>query len=587
MSKPQRKLATILATDCVNYSGMMEGNEEETLVDIKACRKIIEDTIKEYGGRVFNTAGDSVIAEFSSPVDCVNAGIEFQKLISDRNNNIADNRQMEFRVGIHLDDIIIEGDDIFGGGVNIAARLEGLCEPNCILISRTVHEHIVKKINTIIEHIGEKRLKNMDDSVSVYQISPTSDLEVKFSEENKLEASLNKKLRLFVLPFRNLNNNNENDDFIDGIVEDIITEFSLISSIEIISHAAAFSLKGKDINIAKLQEQFHADFILSGSIRSSGQRVRVSVELLDPEEESTLWSNRYDRVLEDIFEVQDEIVKNVMFSLTGEIEVKTLERTHRKPTSDLTSYENLLKGKRAHHKYIEESHVEAVDYFNRAIELDPNNGPAYAWKACAVGGGLQRGFFAESDEFNVDSVRQLIERAQEINQNDFECYRMLCRVYLNLYNDHDASIEYGKKAYQLNPNDPRILWGYGTVLALSGQGKEALEYLLKAHELSPHIGIEGGGDELISSVVLGYFSCGKYEECINWFKKLEEKDFRSFVLYASSLKNISKLDDRSAYIDDFRKKYKDYDFNQQVDLFRFKDFDISEQLKNLCNDLLH
>ena len=148
MSKPQRKLATILATDCVNYSGMMEGNEEETLVDIKACRKIIEDTIKEYGGRVFNTAGDSVIAEFSSPVDCVNAGIEFQKLISDRNNNISDNRQMEFRVGVHLDDIIIEGDDIFGGGVNIAARLEGLCEPNCILISRTVHEHIVKKINT-------------------------------------------------------------------------------------------------------------------------------------------------------------------------------------------------------------------------------------------------------------------------------------------------------------------------------------------------------------------------------------------------------------------------------------------------------
>ena len=161
MSKPKRKLATILATDCVNYSGMMENNEQETVIGIKACRNIIEDTIEEYGGRVFNTAGDSVIAEFNSPVDCVNAGIEFQKLISDRNNNIPVNRKMEFRVGVHLDDVVIEGDDIFGGGVNIAARLEGLCEPNCILISKTVHEHIAKKINTIIEHLGEKNLKNM------------------------------------------------------------------------------------------------------------------------------------------------------------------------------------------------------------------------------------------------------------------------------------------------------------------------------------------------------------------------------------------------------------------------------------------
>mgnify|MGYP006249263281 FL=1 len=181
MSKPQRKLATILATDCVNYSGMMEGDEQETLIGIKACRKIIEDTIIEYGGRVFNTAGDSVIAEFGSPVDCVNAGIEFQKLICDRNNIIVDNRRMEFRVGVHLDDIIVEGDDIFGVGVNIAARLEGLCEPNCILISKTVHQHIVKKINTIIENLGEKTLKNMDDNISVYQISPASDLEVELT----------------------------------------------------------------------------------------------------------------------------------------------------------------------------------------------------------------------------------------------------------------------------------------------------------------------------------------------------------------------------------------------------------------------
>ncbi len=315
--------------------------------------------------------------------------------------------------------------------------------------------------------------------------------------------------------------------------------------------------------------------------------MRVSVELLDPEGENTLWTNRYDRVLEDIFEVQDEIVKNVMFSLTGEIEVKTLERMHRRPTSNLTSYENLLKGKRAHHKYKEGSHIEAINYFNKAIEQDPNNGSAHAWKACTVGGGLQRGFFKESEEFNSDSVRQLIEKAQEINENDFECYRMLCRVYLNLYNDHDTSIEYGKKAYQLNPNDPRILWGYGTVLALSGQGKEALEYLLKAHQLSPHIGVEGSVDVLISSVVLGYFSCGDYDECIKWFKKLGQKDFRSYVLYAYSMKRNLMLEKDTKYVEEFRVKLENCDFNQEIDLLRFKDLEILEQFKNMSEELLY
>jgi len=587
MSKPQRKLATILATDCVNYSGMMENNEQETVIGIKACRNIIEDTIKEYGGRVFNTAGDSVIAEFGSPVDCVNAGIEFQKLISDRNKNIPNHRQMEFRVGVHLDDVVIEGDDIFGGGVNIAARLEGLCEPNCILISKTVHEHIAKKINIIIEHLGDKNLKNMADSFSVFQISPSSDIETISTDEYATDTSLNKKLRLCVLPFRNLNSNNENDDFIDGVVEDIITEFSLINSIEIISNAAAFSFKGKETNISEIQKQFNVNFILSGSIRSSGQKVRVSVELLDPEEGNTLWSNRYDRILDDIFEVQDEIVKNVMFSLTGEIEVKTLERMHRKPTDNLTSYENLLKGKRAHHKYKKESHTEAVNYFNKAIELDPDNGSAYAWKACTVGGGLQRGFFKNSSEFNIDNVQELIEKAREINQNDFECYRLLCRIYLGVYRDYEQSIEFGKKAYQLNPNDPRILFGYGEVLALSGRGGEALEYLLKAHELSPHIGIEGNVDVLISSVVLGYFSDGNYEECINWFKTLEKKDFRSFVLYISSLEKLSLLEDDSAQINVFKQKFGDLDYKHEIEMFGFKDTDTSDSFKNVCEGLLN
>jgi adenylate cyclase len=578
MSGVQRRLATILATDCVGYSALMVKNEMETLNSVQACRAIIETTIDEYGGRVFNTAGDSVIAEFNSPVDCVNAAIDFQSLLLDRHTNSDISLNMKFRVGIHLDDVIIEGEDIFGNGVNIAARLEGVCDPGEILISHNVHQYISQKINLISEHIGNKKLKNIDDDFSVYQINiedkKVNDMAL-LDLKNKPNA---KKIRLLVLPFRNANNSLDNADLVDGIVEDLITEFSLIKDMEVMSNATTTSIKDNKIDLKNLKEGYGADFFLTGSIRSSGNRVRVSVELLGADDGGVLWRERYDRELEDLFDVQDDIVKSVIFPLVGEIELTTLDRSERKPTENLSSYEYLLKGKVLHHKYKKETHPTALEYFDKAIELDPNNGAAYAWRACTVGGGLSRGFFDETEVLSKKSVLENINKALEINQNDFECYRMLCRVHLTVYGDHNKAINFGRKAVELNPNDPRILWAYGSALALSGFGEEALMYLTKSYNLSPNLGVEGSTDNIISAMIVGHYTAKDNESVIDWFNKLEIKDFRSYVLCISSMINTGK---KIGFIDQFRSEFVGVDYRKEIELFQFKDKVITKSLEEM------
>ncbi|MBO88110.1 MAG: adenylate/guanylate cyclase domain-containing protein [Rickettsiales bacterium] len=582
MPEIQRRLATILATDCVGYSALMVEDETATLDGVKACRTIIETTINEYGGRVFNTAGDSVIAEFNSPVDCVNAAIDFQNLLFDRNKTNKNIPTMQFRVGIHLDDVIIEDGDIFGNGVNIAARLEGVCDPGEILISENVHQYISKKINLISEHIGNKNLKNIDGEFPVFQINIQGD-NLKHSDYPNVIKANNSKIRLLVLPFRNSNNSQDNSDLVDGIVEDLITEFSLIKDIEVMSNATTTSIKDNAIDLSLLRENYGADFFLTGSIRSSGNRVRVSVELLSSDNADVLWKERYDREIEDLFDVQDDIVRSVMFPLVGEIEFSTLDRAERKPTQNLSSYEYLLKGKVLHHKYKKDTHPIALEYFNKSIELDPENGAAYAWKACTVGGGISRGFFEESEDISKNDVLECINKALEINQNDFECYRMLSRVHLTIYGDHKKAIEFGKKATDLNPNDPRILWAYGTALALSGLGRESLSMLIKSYNLSPNLGVEGSVDNIISSIIVGYYISEEYEKSIDWFEKLEIRDFRSYVLCIIAFVKTGK---DIYFLDDFLKDFGEVDYIREIELFKFKDHNITNYLKKTINQFL-
>ena len=585
-TKPTRKLATILAADCVDFSKLMDVNEELTLQNIKACRSLIDPIIKEHGGRIFHTAGDSVIAEFNSVVESVNAAIEFQKILSDRNDNLTEESQMIFRVGIHLDDVIIEGDNIYGSGVNVAARLEGLCKPGCILLSRTVHEKIVKRISIAIDNLGNAKLKNIEGDYEIYQISPILKDSTASGEQDphgvspadiRVEKSIKDgdiKPRLMLLPFRNLNKSEDNDFLVDGIVDDIITELSMINSIEIMSRNTTFDYKDNPIDVIEAAEKYKLDYVITGSIRSAGNRVRISAELGDPVSGDSIWSERYDRTMDDVFEIQDEIVSKMANTVLSEIEVTSLKRAERKPTNKMTSYEYLLQGKFHKRKLTKDDANIAVDMFTNAIESDPSNGRAYAERCCTWADGIGHSWFDESDDDLHKKIRTTLEDAYELTDHDWDCHRLLCNISLHLDLNYDKAEEHGKKAYELNPNNPTVLASYGKSLVQNGKCEKGVELLRKAQELDPL------SQQLIDDFIWGSYNLGDYDACIELSGKIRKIRPNTWLLKIASFGALNRQEERDQEISQFIEFHGKDELSVQLEKLNSNNQDIGEAARN-------
>ena len=573
MSQVKRKLATILATDCVSFSKHMEEQEEKTLDSLKACRDIIDPLIAKYSGRIFHTAGDSVIAEFDSPVGSANAAIEFQNAIKDRNKNEEVNPKLSWRVGIHLDDIIIEGDNIYGNGVNIAARLESQSPVGEILISDVVNQHINKKIDQKVHSLGKIELKNISSDFEVFSI--LGDGKNKISK--KTSPSVNKKPKFAILPFINTSKDEDSGFLVDGIVEDLITEFSMMREFEILSRQTSVNFKDENQDIKEFSKKFDLDFLVTGGIRASGKRVRINIELSDANDESIIWSNKYDRVLEDIFDLQDEIVRKISIALLGEIEISSLQRSKRKPTQNISSYEYLLRGKENHHKFTKEANQEALQNFDKAIEADAGNAQAYAWKVCTLGQAMFRGFSDRKMEEMFAEAKQNIDKALELNENDFECHRMLSAVYLSNH-DYLLAEDHGRKAFNMVPNDPRVLSGYGEVLVRVGKVDKGLELLNKAFELDPIPQGQSTSDNRIKDLILGYFLAEDYNKVVELSFDIRIMDTRSLSLILFSRSKLNQDIKASNEYKSLTSEFKDTDWEQTVDRFHIQDEQIQKDL---------
>ena len=587
MSKVKRKLTPILATDCVGFSKRMDENEELTLENLKACRSIIDPQIKEFGGRIFYTAGDSVIAEFESPVECVNAAIGFQKAINDRNNTLSEESQLDWRVGIHLDDVIIEGDNVYGNGVNIAARLETACSPGQILLSTAVQDQVNKRINFSIEDAGTKSLKNIDEAFQVYGISPSGEKISKtdaLKEKDAQEAVKSYKPKLAVLPFDNMNNDEDSGFLVDGIVEDLITEFSRIRELEIVSRQTCFDFRDSDEELDKFCENFAVDYVVTGNIRSSGKRVRISIELSDVKEGNTVWSNKYDKILEDIFEIQDEIVRKISFTLLGEIELSSLERAQRKPTDTLSSYELLLKGKALHHKVQKDALLNALTTFDDAIKADEKNGQAYAWKACALGQGLFRGYLEEDFNTVWKQAEDNLKKARELNENDFEVHRLMSEVSLAM-KDFRAAQRHSKICYEQVPNDPRVLSVYGEVCLRTGKVDEGLDAVKLALEIDPVAQGKTNADPRHAAVIFGYYMARDKEGCLEQINNLEEIDFKSWLLTTKICRDEEHEFSNLDWFQEGKKLFSDKDFEKEVQDFRLNNDSATETLISFAKEL--
>ncbi|MED5225779.1 MAG: tetratricopeptide repeat protein, partial [Pseudomonadota bacterium] len=388
----------------------------------------------------------------------------------------------------------------------------------------------------------------------------------KEAPDNNLEGA-SKKPRLAVLPFTNDGRDEDSGYLADGIVEDLITEFSMIREFEIVSSKTSFDFRDNDEDTSAFAATHDLDFIISGGIRSSGKRVRISLELSEVESGKAVWRDRYDRVIEDIFDLQDEIVRTITISLLGEIEISSLQRAKRKATENISSYEYLLRGKEMHHRFDKEA-----------------NAQAHAWKACTLGQGVYRGFLEGDANEIINEGIENISRALEVNENDFECHRMLSAVYLSRH-EYQLAEEHGRRAYDMNPNDPRVLAGYGEVLARVGKANEAIELLEKALSLDPVPQGQINSDNRYTDLTLAYFYAGEFEKCIETGKKVEHINFQSWLLVNFSKKKLDSFDGEDMYLKQGLEEFKEDSWDPKVDRLHLPDEKTQSELLSFLNNL--
>jgi adenylate cyclase len=371
----ERRLTAIVAADVVGYSRLMGADEAGTLTALKSIRAdFIDDKIAQHQGRIVKLTGDGILAEFSSVVGAVACAVEIQRGIRERNTNVPKDRRIEFRIGINLGDVIVEGDDIFGDGVNVAARLESIAKPGGIAISHSARDHVGNRLDLAFEDLGEQKLKNIERPIRVYGVSLDESARIR----RDTQSVQVEKPSIAVLPFNNMSGDPEQEYFSDGITEDIITDLSKVSGLFVTARHTAFTYKGKPVNVQEVGQQLGVAFVLEGSVRKVGARVRVTGQLINSQDGSHLWADRFDRDLTDIFAIQDEITHAIVEQLKVKLHPQERKSIGQAPTDNIEAYTYYLRGKDFLHRRSKRYLQLARQMFAKAVELDPLYARAYA-----------------------------------------------------------------------------------------------------------------------------------------------------------------------------------------------------------------
>lgn len=476
----QRRLAAILSADVAGYSRLMGNDELATVRTLSEYRSVVAGIVASQHGRIVDMPGDNILAEFGSAVDAVEAALAMQADLAARNAALPEQRRMAFRVGVNLGDLIVEGDRIYGDGVNVAARVEALANPGGICVSAKVHEEVHRKLELAFEDLGEHELKNIAAGVRVYRIVMGS-----ATPGAKAEApARHAKPSIIVLPFANMSGAAEQEFFADGLTEDILTDLSRFRDLFVISRNTSFKYRGQAVDVKKVARELDVQYVVEGSVRKAGNRVRVTVQLIDAESDHHIWAERYDRDLEDIFAIQDEITSAIVATLPGRVEAAARGRAERKPTGNMAAYECVLEAKLLHHRSNRDDNARAVGLIRRAIELDPRYAHAYAWHACILG--QQWGYgWCEDRAVTQNTIERELEVALKLDQNDSDVHRILAAVGV-VRNDLDKAVYHQQRALALNPNDDLIVVQQGEVLTWLGQAEEGIEWIRKAMRLNPY-----------------------------------------------------------------------------------------------------
>lgn len=476
----QRKLTAILSADVAGFSRLMGEDEAATVRALGDCRSLAAGVIARHRGRIVDMPGDNMLAEFASAVDAVEAAVAMQAQMRECNAALPEGRRMSLRIGVNLGDVIEEDGRIYGDGVNVAARIEALAEPGGICISGKVHEEVRRQLDLSFDDAGEHLLKNIAAPVRVFRVGAAG--KTAPAAAGTTAPAQQAKPSIFVHPFANMSGDAEQEFFADGLTEDIVTELSRFHELFVISRNSSFKYKGKPLEVQKVAREMSVHYVVEGSVRKAGNRVRITVQLIDAETDRHLWAERYDRELADIFAVQDEVTAAIASVVAGRIEAASHDRASRKPTENMAAYECVAAAKTLHHRSTREANLKAMELIERAIALDPKYAHAHAWKACIVGQQLTYGW-CDADA-GLRTIEEEAITAAALDDNDSDVHRILAALRLR-QNQHEQAAYHQSRALSLNPNDDLVVVQHGELATWLGQAEEGIEWIRKAMRLNP------------------------------------------------------------------------------------------------------
>jgi adenylate cyclase len=477
--RAKRKLTAILSADVKGYSRLMGEDEVGTVKTLKEYREIMARFIQKHGGRVVDSPGDNLLVEFASVVDATQCAVEVQEKLNILNSDLPGNKRMEFRMGINLGDVIEDGASIYGDGVNIAARVEALSKEGGICVTGSVFDQIEGKMPLDFEYLGEQTVKNINKPVRVYRIYVESKKEFVFEKEPELPD----KPSIAVLPFENMSGDPTKEYFSDGLTEEIITGLSKIPHLFVIARNSTFTYKGKAVKVQQVSREMAVKYVLEGSVRSAGERVRITAQLIDGTTGQHLWADRYDRELRDIFAIQDEITMNIMIALQVKLTEGEQAGLQARHTNNLEAYVKYLQAHEYFKKFSKEETVLAKQKYQESIALDPGYAPAYAGLA---GTYLQEAWlgWSKTPEQSIAKAMQYAQKCIALDETFSHAHATLGFIHLVL-RQWDKATEKMEMAVSLNPNEADSVLGLAVVYRTVGRVEEALSLLEKAVSLNP------------------------------------------------------------------------------------------------------
>jgi TolB-like protein/class 3 adenylate cyclase len=516
-----RRLAAILAADVAGYSRLMGADEEGTLERLKALRsELLDPKIADHRGRIVKTTGDGMLVEFASVVDAVRCAVAVQTAMAERDTSVAADNRIELRIGINLGDVIVEGDDLYGDGVNIAARIEALADAGGVLVSNTVHDHVRDRLPFVFEDLGEQQVKNIARPVRVYRVRPegphptpplpgldpgiTGEGSVPGARVGAAVLPLPDKPSIAVLPFANMSGDPEQEYFVDGMVEEIITALSQIRWLFVIARNSTFTYKGRAVDVKEVGRELGVRYVLEGSVRKAGTQVRITGQLIDAITGTHLWAGRFDGSLEDVFELQDKVAISVAGVIEPALQAAETARSAGRPTNDLTAYDLYLRALAAYFPMTKERIFEALGLLEQAIAIDRHYGPALSWAAICH---LRLHFDGWADEPETTRRKgiELARQALQAAENDPGILANCAQVLAQFGEDIGAMMGLVDRALALNPSFARGWFLSGLLRLFAGQPDLAIEHVDTSLRLSPR---ERMGQPL---VVIGMASFFKHQ----------------------------------------------------------------------------